>query len=74
LGRQSFEDSLNWQAREVRIDAGMPIVIDVSAGAEHSIFVTDRGQAYSCGKGEFGQLCLGISTQGAIFPTKVLSN
>jgi len=45
-------------------------VLDVSAGAFHSLFVTESGMAYSAGRNNFGQL--GYGTSGSMsMPQKV---
>jgi alpha-tubulin suppressor-like RCC1 family protein len=33
---------------------------DISCGANHSVFLSTKGEAYSCGKGDKGQLGIGF--------------
>jgi alpha-tubulin suppressor-like RCC1 family protein len=35
-------------------------VKDISCGANHSCFLSTKGEAYSCGKGDKGQLGIGF--------------
>jgi len=42
-----------------RLINGFNDIIDISAGADHSLFLTETGQIYSCGDNEYGNLGLG---------------
>lgn len=54
----------------------MPIstqaVVDIAAGARHSLFLTDQLKVYSCGEAKQGQLGLGpISLDRVMLPTNI---
>ena len=48
----------------------IPPVLSVACGSEHTLIITNDSNLWSCGKNEFGQLCLGDTERGCSIPQK----
>jgi alpha-tubulin suppressor-like RCC1 family protein len=46
-------------------------VTKISAGLEHSMFLTNDGEVFACGEGEHGQLGLGVCSLIEYRPLKI---
>jgi len=47
------------------------VLKQVDCGFEHSCFLTEHGEVFSCGSGEFGQLGLGYVSYKEYRPVRV---
>jgi len=59
-----------WTPLEIKF-GGNDKVTQVACGAFHTLFLTDEGKVYACGKGTKGQLGFGTKKKNATVPTLV---
>ncbi|KAK7603721.1 hypothetical protein V9T40_003720 [Parthenolecanium corni] len=68
LGVENLSSSSQWLSVPFEDDV---IINAISAGDNHSMFLTDTGILYACGDSRYGKLCTNNKTENVTKPTKI---